>query len=64
MATQIGATTPPVAVVLFVATSIAKTSYEETLRYCIPFILTLILVLILIIAIPALSSWIPSVFIN
>lgn len=64
MATQIGATTPPVAVVLFVATSIAKTSYEETLRYCIPFILTLILILILIIAVPALSSWIPGVFIK
>ena len=64
MATQIGATTPPVAVVLFVATSIAKTSYEETLRYCIPFILTLILILIIIIAIPALSSWIPGVFIK
>jgi tripartite ATP-independent transporter DctM subunit len=64
MATQIGATTPPVAVVLFVATSIAKTSYEETLRYCIPFILTLILVLIIIIALPALSSWLPGVFIK
>ena len=64
MACQIGATTPPVAVVLFVATSIARTSYEETLKYCFPFIVTLIVVLILTIAIPALSAWIPGVFIE
>ncbi len=64
MATQIGATTPPVAVVLFVATSIARTSYEETLKYCLPFIVTLVFVLILIMAFPALSSWIPGVFIE
>lgn len=64
MATQIGATTPPVAVVLFVATSIAKTTYEETLRYCIPFIIALIFILILIIAFPALSTWIPGAFMD
>ncbi len=64
MATQIGATTPPVAVVLFVATSIARTTYEETLKYCLPFIVTLIIILILTIAIPALSAWIPGVFIE
>ena len=33
MATQIGSTTPPVAVLLFVATSIAGCTYNETVRY-------------------------------
>ena len=38
MATQIGSTTPPVAVLLFVATSIAGCKYSETIRYCWTFI--------------------------
>jgi len=64
MATQIGATTPPVAVGLFVATSIAETSYDQTLKYCWPFIATLILVLILVIFLPWLSTWIPGYFLG
>jgi tripartite ATP-independent transporter DctM subunit len=64
MATQIGATTPPVAVGLFVATSIAKTDYQQTVRYSTPFILALVAILILMIAIPELSTWIPERFLN
>ncbi len=60
MATQIGSTTPPVAVLLFVASSIAKCPYRETIRYCLPFILAEIAVLILVILIPPLATWIPS----
>jgi tripartite ATP-independent transporter DctM subunit len=60
MATQIGATTPPVAVLLFVATSIAKCRYDETIRYAVPFVFTLILVLLLVVAFPPLASWIPN----
>jgi tripartite ATP-independent transporter DctM subunit len=60
MATQIGSTTPPVAVLLFVASSIAKCSYRETIRYCFPFILAEIAVLVLVIVVPALVTWIPS----
>lgn len=63
-ATQIGATTPPVAVLLFVATSIAKTSYDQTVRYCLPFILTLIVVLLLCAFIPALSTFLPHMFLG
>ncbi len=61
-ATQIGATTPPVAVLLFVATSIAKTPYDETVKYCLPFILTLIAILLLCLFVPALSTAIPNHF--
>jgi tripartite ATP-independent transporter DctM subunit len=61
IATQIGATTPPVAVLLFVTTSIAKCSFVETLRYCAPFILTLIAVLALIVFVPAIATTIPRI---
>jgi tripartite ATP-independent transporter DctM subunit len=64
MATQIGATTPPVAVGLFVATSIARTDYQQTVKYSAPFILALVAILILIIAIPELSIWIPEKFLD
>ena len=64
IATQIGATTPPVAVLLFVATSIAECRFGETLRYCGPFILTLILVMVLIVFVPELASWMPHTFLG
>jgi len=62
--TQVGATTPPVAVLLFVATGIAKTSYDQTVRYCLPFVLTLIAVLLLCTVFPVLSTFIPHVFLG
>ncbi|MCB1486613.1 MAG: TRAP transporter large permease [Bauldia sp.] len=60
MATQIGATTPPVAVLLFVASSIAKCPYGETVKYAWPFIGAEIVILALVILIPALASAIPN----
>lgn len=64
MATQIGSTTPPVAVLLFVATSIAGCRYAETIRYCWAFILAEIVVLLLVALIPGLASWIPRYFLG
>jgi len=64
MATQIGATTPPVAVCLFVATSIAGTTYDQTIRRCWPFIAALMLALVLVFLFPALSTWIPNTFLK
>lgn len=64
MATQIGATTPPVAVGLFVATSIAKTTYDQTLKYCVPFVFALIAVMMLIFFFPWLASAIPNYFLG
>jgi tripartite ATP-independent transporter DctM subunit len=64
MSTQIGATTPPVAVGLFVATSIAKTTYDQTLKYCWPFVFALFFVLLLVIFIPWLSTVIPNYFLG
>ncbi len=59
MATQIGSTTPPVAVLLFVATSIAGCTYNETIRYCWAFIIAEVTVLFLVVLFPELASWIP-----
>lgn len=59
MATQIGSTTPPVAVLLFVATSIAKCRYAETIRYVWPFIGAEIFVLALVMLIPPIATAIP-----
>lgn len=63
-ARQIGATTPPVAVLLFVATSIAKTSYDQTVRYCLPFVLTLIFILFLCAFFPVISTMTPHYFLG
>lgn len=60
MATQIGSTTPPVAVLLFVATSIAQCRYAETIRYVWPFIFAEILVLALVMLFSPVASAIPN----
>lgn len=64
MATQIGATTPPVAVLLFVSTSIAETTYDQTVHYVWPFLLTLLLVLLAVVLFPPLASFIPATLVG
>jgi TRAP-type C4-dicarboxylate transport system permease large subunit len=59
MANQIGSTTPPVAVLLFVTTSIAETTFDQTVRYVFPFILAEILVLALVVFYEPVASAIP-----
>lgn len=62
MVAQIGGTTPPVALLLFVTTSIARCSYSETMRYCWSFILAEIAILALVAFVPDLATWIPRHF--
>ncbi len=64
MVTQIGATTPPVAVCLFVGTSIAGCRYDETIRRCWPFIAALMLALLAVLVWPPLATWIPHTFLK
>jgi len=64
MATQIGSTTPPVAVLLFVATSIAGCKYNETIRYCWAFIIAEVTVLLMVVLWPPLAAWIPHHFLG
>lgn len=61
MANQIGSTTPPVAVLLFVTTSIAETTFDQTMKYVWFFILAEIAVLMSVIFIEPVTTWIPSV---
>ncbi|MDO8542365.1 MAG: TRAP transporter large permease [Opitutaceae bacterium] len=64
IATQIGATTPPVAVCLFVGTSIAGCRYDETIRSCWPFIAALLAALLAVFLWPPLSTFIPNTFLK
>ena len=64
MVTQIGATTPPVAVLLFVATSIAGTTYDQTVKYCWAFIIAEVAILALVFFVPAIATWIPRTFMS
>lgn len=60
MATQIGSTSPPVAVLLFVATSIAQCRYADTIRFVWPFIFAEILILALVMLFPPIAAAIPN----
>ena len=64
MCNQIGAVSPPTAPLLFVTTSIAKTPIDQTNRHVWSFMLAEILVLLLVILFPGLSSWIPTYFLG
>lgn len=60
----IGLTTPPLGVCLFVSSGIAGISLERISRAIIPFILAAIVVLLLVTYIPALSMWIPHLYLQ
>ena len=60
LANQIGAVSPPVAVLLFVTNAIAKVPYMETVRHAAPFILLLIVYLVILVFMPQISTLIPS----
>ena len=60
MANQIGATTPPMAPLLFVTTSIAGTSFDQTMRHVWPFIAAELAVLLLVIFFEPLAAAIPN----
>jgi tripartite ATP-independent transporter DctM subunit len=60
MSNQIGSTTPPVAVLLFVTTSIAGTTYDQTVRYVLPFIIAEVLVLFLVVLFEPVAALIPN----
>ncbi len=64
MCNQIGAVSPPTAPLLFVTTSIAKTTFAETNRHVWWFMLAETLVMLLVIFIPGLASWIPTYFLG
>ncbi|MFA4913467.1 MAG: TRAP transporter large permease [Burkholderiaceae bacterium] len=60
MITQIAGLTPPVAILLFITTSIAKTSFMATVRESGPFVGALLFVLAMVVLVPSLATWLPG----
>ena len=57
---EIGFLTPPFGANLFVGMKIAKVSLEEISKSTIPFIFVYILVLLLLVFFPSISTWLPN----
>ena len=60
----IGANTPPLGVDLMTACKVADIAYEDSFRYIFFFLAAMTIVLILIIAFPALSTWLPNMVVS
>jgi C4-dicarboxylate transporter DctM subunit len=61
VACLIGGVTPPVGTLLFIAAGIARISIAEASRAVLPYVMALIFVNILIMLVPFLVTWLPSV---
>jgi TRAP-type C4-dicarboxylate transport system permease large subunit len=61
---QIAAVSPPTAPLLFVTTNIARTTFDDTTRHVWPFFAAECLALVVVILVPALSTWIPRYFLG
>lgn len=59
-ALAIGLYTPPVGAVLFLSCSIGKISLQKATKAIIPFMLMMIIVVLLIMFIPEITMWLPS----
>jgi tripartite ATP-independent transporter DctM subunit len=60
MITQIGGLTPPVAILLFVTTSIARIPFSEGVRAVWPFVGVLVFTLMLVMLVPSIATWLPG----
>ena len=58
----IGMITPPMGINLFVGSRVGGTKLEGAIRGVMPFMLSMIVVLLLLTYVPALSLWLPGVF--
>jgi C4-dicarboxylate transporter, DctM subunit len=56
----IGTLTPPVGVCLYVASSAAKIKFDEAAKSVVPFVFVMLVALVLIVAFPALITFIPK----
>jgi TRAP-type C4-dicarboxylate transport system permease large subunit len=62
LALMVGLITPPLGVCLFVASSISKVSIIKIAKSNMPYLITILLVLLLVAFVPQISLWLPSVF--
>jgi len=58
----IGQFTPPVAVTLYVTTQLANIRLEETFKAFWPMVMAMLVALVIVIAFPSLSLYIPTFF--
>jgi tripartite ATP-independent transporter DctM subunit len=62
MALSVGPATPPVGIAIFTASVIAEEKIESIAKEIIPFVLSIIIAIILVIKFPSLIKWLPSLF--
>ncbi|MDI6600608.1 MAG: TRAP transporter large permease [Thermoanaerobacteraceae bacterium] len=60
----IGQITPPVAVNLYVGANIAKVSIDEISRNVIPFVAAAVIGLLIVMYVPIITTWLPSLMIH
>lgn len=60
MALGIGQSTPPVGIALFVACGVSKQRIEHVVGPLTPYLITLLVVLLLTLFIPAIATWLPE----
>lgn len=58
----IGGITPPVGILLFIATSIAQIKVKDTLRILLPYFITMVIVALIIAYIPVITTFLPKLF--
>ncbi len=58
----IGTITPPVGILLYLAAAMTKTPISETLKYVIPFVIAMLLVVLLVAWVPQVSLFVPNLF--
>lgn len=61
IALAIGLVTPPYGLCLLLAAAIARVSLISTLRALLPFLLGLLAVVLLVVFVPSLTTWVPSI---
>ena len=57
---MIGVVTPPVGIVLYVTSNVAKVSANRVIKATIPFLLPLFITLMIVTYVPAVTNWLPS----
>ncbi|MEP3666306.1 MAG: TRAP transporter large permease subunit, partial [Roseibium sp.] len=64
MCSMVGLLTPPVGMVLFAVSSIAKLSVGRLSKALLPYLAGLCVVLLAVIAFPAVSTWLPNLLLG
>ena len=57
---MIGVVTPPVGVVLYVTSNVAKVSADRVIKATVPFLLPLFIVLLIVTYVPAVTNFLPT----